>query len=171
MGKTKDELFRNFSEQGAPLQEARTATHGNLNETEGARQPTGERTFPFAGDDVEYRPPASNLPERVDARTVRQENCDRGNTPWDVEAGEVGPMLAGTEMRSSNTPTAMQDESTYSETEYARNYNPEGRRLSDGVRSAFSSGRAAGEELAQGEIPGNPVEDGFMRLRKLGGGR
>jgi hypothetical protein len=89
---------------------------GNL--VRGEDQPlVGLESAPVAGLDrtKEYAPPASRLPMTVSAATVKRENCDRGNMPWDVEPGEVGPMLAGTQMTAAHTPVDRSTEDAFAE--------------------------------------------------------
>ena len=170
-GRTRDELIPQRGTGIAPENSFPSAASGPFN-PKAADQPTGESVFPFAGRDVEYRVPASRLPLTVSAAENARHNCEwQSQTPWDVEPGEVGPMLAGTEMRASNTPV---DDSAEGVGEAIAEGDLAGM-INEAV-STFTEPISAVANMAVGAagmMDGarrNSVEDAFSRLRRRGGG-
>jgi hypothetical protein len=112
-GRTRDELFKNFSEATAPSNSFAGAAEPNFSTFSVTEIGDTMEHPPFPDRSAEYVAPPSNLPTSVSAATVKRENCDRGNQPWDVEEGEVGPLLAGTQMTSAATPTDRSTEDAF----------------------------------------------------------
>lgn len=105
-GRTHDELFKNFSQATAPVNTFAGAAEPNFSTFPVTEIGDAMQHPPFPDRSTEYHPPASRLPMSASAAEIKRDNCDRGNTPWDVEPGEVGPALAGTQMTAANTPVA-----------------------------------------------------------------
>jgi hypothetical protein len=126
MSNTKDEVIKQWPESPAPANSFAGAAQsgGSAFSTFPAvltdRDVNGDNTDgrdPSAlpsGGATEYVPPASNLPAEVSAAESLRHNCRwQAQTPWDVEPGEVGPLLAGTQMTSSATPTDTSTEDAF----------------------------------------------------------
>lgn len=125
-GRTRDELIKNFSQASAPPNDFASAAQSgaaafstfpavmterdvNGDNTDG-RDPSA---LPYGGA-AEYLPPASNLPMSVSGTESKRHNCEwQSQTPWDVEAGEVGPMLAGTQVTTAATPVDRSTEDAF----------------------------------------------------------
>jgi hypothetical protein len=112
---THDELIPQTGSGIAPEDTFRSAASGPFH-TEAANQRTGETQFSeIVGRTTnEYVAPPSRLPMTMTQAESKKWNCDfQSQTPWDVEEGETGPMLAGTQMTTSATPVGRSTEDAF----------------------------------------------------------
>jgi hypothetical protein len=118
-GKTHDELVKNFSQTSSPPNDFAGAAEGGAGafSTFPASQPTRETDFREIVERTtrEYVAPPSRLPITMTQAESKEWNCNfQSQTPWDVEEGETGPMLAGTQMTTSATPVDRSTEDAFS---------------------------------------------------------
>lgn len=175
--RTDDELI---PERGSGIAPENTfpsaANEVGVNATRGARQDTGESTFPFPGRDVEYRAPASRLPMTMTQAESKKWNCDfQAQTPWDSET-ENAPILAGTRSGTPSATPVADDLPGQATGRAIAEGDPESvvSNIAEGASNVVQGlGSMAALAIAdgKGKPEGNSVEDAFSRLRRLGGGR
>jgi hypothetical protein len=143
-GRTHDELFKNFSKASAPSNTFAGAAEPNFStfpvETVGPNNSIEAAPVAGLSREKEYAPPVSNLPMVVTQAESKERNCTWQSQNPWDTETENAPILAGTR---SGTPSATPTSPVVMPT----------------------------KQRDEGHDPeGNPIEDAFSRLRRMGGG-